>query len=507
MKKENIIIRLIGLFLLFIGGYWFWKSDFAFIPIWGIPLPLQAIVMAVGVFTLISPGPFLNIVALFLPSEASKRLTGFVNNQLTTKETKQVVFQPHDEGEVLSEKLNKAVKDSKRRFYFGVVVALILIPLLILYFIKINNNEQAKLVRDSDTLVKSVQNNRIDYSSIDEFNRILNATQSIKTLSPKESSTRRIYDILSQIYNPEKITSKSSFDDEVSKVYKKEIIDVFNNGPFDIKKIDAPISKSDPPDAKQTLYILLAIICNNEGDNGTLAPPNLYGRGILNELFRSAQGLPNIAYNIDGINYSSLLKSKQDASVDSNTELIKSIFPDNKLPSSIYLATTALSRFDKYYENDKSNIAITRHHNNVVDVYLTSIYLVRIKGDNFDANYQGDKKFLDDIRASDLSKKFRELEGLLDEAAKKNLYLIPIIDTTKAQLYSLEGKVVEKEQGTNRPPEWYKEQRSKAIDAIKEAINTGQPKATFTKDKAKNFYFDWLWDNPETKPILESLTK
>src|SRR4051812_11585058 len=39
-KKENIILRIIGLILLVTGIYWFWKiSDFALIDIWGIPLP------------------------------------------------------------------------------------------------------------------------------------------------------------------------------------------------------------------------------------------------------------------------------------------------------------------------------------------------------------------------------------------------------------------------------------------------------------------------------------
>jgi hypothetical protein len=496
VKKENILIRLLGLFVFLIGGYWFWKNGFAFIPVGGIPLPLQIIVMTIGGLTLISPAPFLNIVALFLPSETSKRLTEFVSTQLTTRETKQVVFQPHDEGEVLSEKLNKAVKDSKRRFYVGVVTALIFIPLLIFYIYWYADKQQ-EISRDCNDLVKAAQNFRIDYSDFDEFHRILNEKISIKGLTPEESTTRRIYGILDQLFN--NATDQISFENAAANVYNNEIQTLFSSGPFDVNKIKAPVSPSDPSDAIPTLYILLANICNIASENGSNPTKVLYGRGILDELFERYKTLPPVAYNINGINYSNLLNSIKIGGHDKNAELISSIFHKNEFPSVSFLASRATDQFKKYIKNDKSNLGKVRSLNNIVDVYLICFYLYKVKGEGFNNDDSIDPELSAAMRNPDIQKVFGDLEDRLKEANESNLHHTWVVNLTKAQLYSIEGQIIEKQPGASQK-QLVEDLRTKGKDAIKEADIKGMPKDYLTDEKKENLNLTWLDKTAETNP-------
>lgn len=489
----RFIFRLIGLIITLVGFFWGWKSNFELLPIWGLPLPIQPLTVLLGAVTLIWPAQSLSVVALLIPStRISKNLNKFVAKELNSNTPVQVTIHPTDQGVALSDKLNKAITQSRRRFWIAVVVVLTTMP-LIFYFNQIRSKQIAKIDRYGDILARAVQKKRFNFKSIGEYRELLDDTKEITTLTPENSAINRIYRILDQVYDPNIVKNDDMFHGELNKIYKREFTDVLSGGPFNFKKIYSAPSTSELPAAKQSLLIILAIICENEGDNGRLFLPHLYERGILNELSESSEQKPNIVINLDGTNYSCLLKSIQiqgDPFRD-YPEIVKSVFPD-KIPDINYLATQAKSNYDKY-SKDKTNIAQMRYLNNIVDLYITCIYLVRIKGKQFNISNidQGAAGFAQEMSNPDLTAKFAELDRMLDQA--NDNYNDGVVQTTKAQLYSLEGEWNEKENTPNsRDKDWCRKKRQQALSAINSALAMKQPRETFLLDRADNAYLGWL---------------
>lgn len=500
MKKENLILRFLGLITLAIGVYWFWKADFTLTSIYGVPLPLQFVLMTVGLFTVVAPAPFLSVVSVFLPDGLRERVEKFSNTYLNGDKISQIVFTSKDEGQVLADKLNRAVLFSKRRFYVGVTITLILLPLLIFYFIKVAEHKKENLVRQSDALIEALQANRLSFSSADRFRAVLRNTNDIKA-NPGGSSTSRIYYLLEQLYGDD-VNSEEIFRSKLSAIYEKEIKAPLDSNDLDFKKLRPPASDTDSKDAREALYILLGIICNLEGRNGRLMVPYLYGRLALNQL--SSQ--PSISYHVSGWNYSGLFKSTLTHRIQPDSKLVKAAFP-NGVSSKWSLAAKALAQYDDYVKHDSSQLALVRKLNNVVDIHLPLIYFLRVDQEQFQPETEAEYRILK-VRAEDLSVLFNRLHSDLD---KTKLFLSDaVIDTTAAQLYSLEGEVNAKEKtARSRDFKWNEEQRKRALEKIKHAYkpDSSASKDTFSYDNRKTAFLSWLWDDPETKQRLQEIVK
>lgn len=498
MKKEALILRLLGLVALAGGAFWFWKADFTLITLWGVPLPLQFILMIAGVFTLLSPAPFLSVVVVFLPDGLRERVENFSKKYLNDGNISQTVFVPGDEGQVLADKLNKAVLASKRRFYIGVVAGLILVPILIFYFIKLNEHRKENFIRQSDALVKELQTKRLSFSSADDFRGVLKGTNEVKDTF-ENSSTGQIHKVLEQLYGDD-VKDEQTFQARLTAIYEKDIKGLLESNDFDFKKIKAPISDKDSKEAKETYYILLAIICNLKGRDGLLMEPYLYGRGILNEITSK----PSIYYHVSGWNYGGLFKSTLKHKLEPPNKLKSAVFPSG-LPSKWALAAKGLSEYKDYIKFDTSQLALVRSLNNVVDIHLPIIYYLRVKKEEFQPETEGEFE-VEKIKREEVDKLFGRLHANLKET--KSVLSDTIIDTTSAQLYSLEGEVNAKEETPrSKDPKWMEDQRNKVLESIKHAYkpHLRESKETFSFDNRETSYLTWIWDDPVTRQKLEAI--
>lgn len=500
MKKEAIILRLLGLISLLIGAYWFWKTDFTLITLWGIPLPIQFILITAGVFTFITPAPFLSVVSVFLPNGLRERAENFSKNYLNGENISQTVFAPGDEGQVLADKLNKAVLFSKRRFYMGVAIGLIIIPIMIFYIIKLNEHKKENLIRQSDELVKAVQTNRLSFSSADRFRSVLKDTSDIKNTFDK-SSTGRIHKIIDQLYGGN-VKDEETFQTTLSDIYDKEIKEPVESNDFDFKKIKAIVSDTDSKDAKETLYILLAAICNVKGKNGLLLEPYLYGRGILNEI----TSRPSIFYHVSGWNYGGLFKSTLKFKIEADNKLARAAFP-NGLPTKWSLAAKGWLEYKDYIKTDNSQLALVRSLNNVVDIHLPIIYFLRVQKETFQPNTDQEIEILK-VKSENVEVLFKRLHADLDKT--KNFLSDAVIDITSAQLYSLEGEVNAKENTAHsKDQKWVEDQRKKALERIEHAYKPElkESKEKFSFDNRETSYLTWLWADEDTAKKLKDIIK
>ena len=486
MTKENILLRFFGLCLLIFGIYWFFQGGGTIPYSWNsitFQLPVQVILIAAGFFTLVLPAPFLRILSLILPKEWGEKFENFINRNLNVQDKRKIVINPDDTGEVLAEKLNQAIRASKRRFYLGlaafVLFLLTALPILVWYLIRSYDIEKTELTRQSELLIEAVQNNQISLSSVDLFRRTLEQTPKIKDLSPDHSSSRRIYDILATLYSSE-ITRDEGFDDALSSVYKNEIADVFGSGAFDINKIRTPITETDVPESKETLLTLLVIICNHEGDNGRRLPPYFYGRGILNELNKSRQRLPSVAFNADGLNYAGFLKSTKNQLSESNSELVKSVF-SGTFPTKLRFANNALSTFEEMNKLDKSTLTRARYLNNSVDVHVALLYILRVDKETFlSFDTSSEEKLYNTLKSLNLTDVLKDMYRRLDDANYSSTN--KVIPFTKAQLYSLEGQINKEEKTANgQNLDWCKRQRTEALRFIQIAIGANLKRIEFRR--------------------------
>jgi len=497
MNKENIILRVLGLISAVLGFYWFWKQDFTLATVGGVPLPIQFLLMIAGVFILIIPGPFLSIVGIFLPDGMRERLEKFLDDYVRGPKGRKVVFDAGDEGQVLADKLNKAVLDSKRRFLAIVVFVLLIVPFLIFYFIKLNEYKKNNLIRQSDALVQVLETSRLNFSSADRFREILKDTNELKR-SPHSSSSR-IYNILEELYGPD-VKDEGVFQTRLSDIYDREIKGILDSNDLDFKKVKVPLSDTDSKDAKDAWYILLATICNIKGRNGVLMEPYLYGRLALNELTVK----PSIFYHVSGWNYSGLFKSTLRRKIELDAKLVKAAFP-NGLSHKWSLAARAILDYKDYVRQDTSQLALVRSLNNVVDVRLAVIYSLRVKGENFQPETDQEIELLK-IKTDNLDDLFRRLHN--DLAKTKSFLSDSVIDTTAAQLYSVEGEVNAQENTAHsKDPTWNEEQRKKAVERIEHAYKPESvaSKETFSFENRQTSLLTWLWLDEETKKKLQGI--
>jgi hypothetical protein len=362
----------------------------------------------------------------------------------------------------------------------------------------------------------------ISFKKKAEFNLLLKDTIKIKDSENNSSSIRRIYDILEMLYSDE-VKNNNDFNKKMDVVYKNEIGAKFNNGTaaFDIKYINAPDSDAKPIH-RQTLHLLLALICNKTGNNGENLPPHLYARGLLSSVLDpnkytqidGSKYIPNTANNLNGINYSSFLKHmhiKND--INTYKDLVNSVFLE--YPSEYDLAVNAKESFIKFLSNESSSsLANARYNNNMVDLYITCIHLANIgikkeNGDmetiDFKAPDNTQSELINSFKSMDFTKKFEDMRKQLDEARDSSPEAV--IAKTMAQLFSLEGEIKEKAdpKWCEVNVEWCKQKREKAFIEIESAIKFGEKTEDFTKDRSDMFYFSWLYKNDEMKIKIEKL--
>src|SRR5207248_2841516 len=151
------------------------------------------------------------------------------------------------------------------------------------------------LIRLSDELVEVVQSNRLNFSSADRFHAVLKSTRELK--ANPVGSTGRIYLIVDELYGDD-VTTEEAFQHKVSNIYNRQIKYPFDANEIDFKRIKVQSSDTDSKNAKEVLYILLAVISNLEGRNGRLMEPYLYGRLALNQLTSP----PSVYYHVSGWN-------------------------------------------------------------------------------------------------------------------------------------------------------------------------------------------------------------
>ena len=493
---ENLIFRLLGLISTVAGVFWFWKTDFTLTTIGGVPTPIQFVLIIVGAFILVIPGPFLSVVSIFLPDGIRERIEKFSQDHI---QGTKLIFTSGDEGQVLADKLNKAILDSKRRFYAIVIIVLIIAPALIFYFIKLNEYKKDSLIRQSDALVQALETNRLSFSSADRFREVLKDTGELKR-SP-QSSSGRIYNILEQLYG-EEVKDEGLFQTRLSSIYIKEIKGLLDSNELDFKQVKPPLSDTDSKDAKDAWYVLLAIICNIEGRNGVLMEPYLYGRIALNEIVVK----PSLFYHVSGWNYGGLFKSSLTHKIETDTKLVKVAFP-NGFSNKWSLAARAIRDYKDYIRQDSSQLALVRYLNNVVEIHLALIYSLRVQGDDFQPETDQEIE-IHRIKTENLDELFKRLHTQL--AKTRNFLSDSAIDTTAAQLYSVEGEVNEKEQTAHsKDPKWNEEQRKKAIERIEHAYNpeSEASKETFRFENREASLLTWLWQDDKTKRKLQEILK
>lgn len=510
MTKVNILTRFFGAIIFGWGLYWFWSSEFTLVTVYHIPLPMQFIFILFGLLLLLIPAPFLTILTVFLPKEKAKDLTEFINSNFNVKQNNPVI-QPSDTGQVLADKLNEIIFLTKRRFYIGFVIVLVIFPLIALYIWGIKSSEKANLIRESDLIIKVVQSNPLRFDRADKYREVLAQTPNIKKISPDDSSSAKIHKILDQLYN-ENVADEHSFEVVLKNIYSEEVEKILLSNDFDFKKIKTPISDIDPKEAKEALYLLLATMCNIRGENGSYMLPLLYARGILNEI----KSKPNVYYHVSGWNYGGLLKSLCYRKFDEHEKIANIVFLNN-VPTKLVLATNALSEYKEYSKSENTLLAKLRYENNFVDINIPIIWILRVNGENFQANTPEEKEILS-LKTADPVKLFQDLHKHLETA--KKLDQDSVIETTKAQLYSLEGEVKTTERKNNLVPQdqicfeerngskinWCQEQRKLALDSIKQAVSSNRSKSPFMESEKQESFFRWLWEDESTAKELRNIT-
>lgn len=501
MKKENIALRFFGFSLLAIGIYWLLNYEFVPYPLFGvIPIPSQFILIILGFFLGFIPATFLNILSYIIFSdEKGEKIRKFIQEYLGYENSNATKISPDDDGQILADKLNRAIGSSKRRYYLFWLISLIIFPLITIYLIN-NNENKINKVKMEDLIIKAVQNKQIEYSQHMEFNLILKDTIKIKELKKEDSSVRCLYDILEQLYSDD-VKNNEDFKKKIEEIYASEVKNKFNfgEGAFNINAINAPDSDSKHIH-RQTLYLLLAIICNKNGKDGENLAPYLYERGFLNEIL-AQDTIPNVAYNLDGVSSVGLLKNKEAVDNQKYEELKKSVFPQ-KFPSQATLATNAKIAFEKYNKKDNtSSLALARFYNNFTDLYITCIHLIKLEGKSLKGPDDSNSELIDELNSNDLTATFKKLMGWLESAqgAKRDVVTL----TTMAQIYSLEGEVKEKVNPnwctlTEENKEWCSKQRKAAVRAISSAVDNGRSVDIFENKRRYEAYLNWLWEDDKT---------
>lgn len=514
MKKPKFfILRIFGALFLISGGFIIWENGITFpsepfkIGNIEVPLPIELLLILFGSWLLLHPISFLQAIIFIIPKTKEERLEKYIEDQrvkpskLLTKDSS-----PSEIAEII----NRHIRTSNIRFFINIFFISIIVVFLILALPYINSNVSsgANFTRESNRLINLVQRSRIDFSYVNHFRIFLNETESTIVSSSKEkTSTRHIFDILKKLNDPS-VKDREAFDRKVTQIYEEKIkpLVIMNPGILDVDKLKLPQSSKESPDANSTFLTLLATICNLQGDYGTYLMPYLQGRQILNII--TEQKYPNplpATSNAIGVNYAGFLKCYDDLKETFKTTTIKSIFPGDELPSRLSLAISAIQEYKTAVEKSESNFIRARALNNEVDLLINLLFMIQVEHTPIEneIQYESDRLFLIEQLAAPVSMisnwkpgllipVFDELNKKLDEAL--SLSREPEIFFTKAQLYSISGKLCELNniQGQFWGNEKYIAKA--ALTNLEIASSMRLPKRFFEESYASRFYLNWLWE-------------
>jgi hypothetical protein len=478
------------------------------------PLPWEVVLFCGGLLLAAIPQVFFYVLAGVIPFRpARKRLFDYASS-LDPDVRK--LNEPMDEVSLAS-LLKRHFQKADRRFYLSVPTILLAVSVVCAYLYS-RGISQANFKRASNQLVALIQEKKIDFAAADAFRERL---QEVGDAIPnKQIATRRIYDLLTELYDPT-LRNVDDFNAKVRGMYEKEIRSHTDRGTGLLKAEDfkSDTLKSESPSSAASYLTLLATICNYEGDHGSYNDPYLQSHQLLNlalaDVAQNAK-LP-ATHNALGISWAGLLKTYPDfaSKFSSNPTGLTSTLNLKSMPSRLALLREAKSEYEIAAKQSATNLAKARSINNQIDILLDFLDIVHVKNElNIkEIGDDSDRSFLETELAARIADRPWGAEKLLVvlERCRHNLTEAlalsqqPEIFFTRAQLYSIGGKLNDRYKFQH--PFWGASDLVAAagVHDLESAAALSLPRQLFDKSRKDQLFLDWLWTQAKYNQTLQEL--
>jgi hypothetical protein len=518
------LLRLFGTVTTAIASYEWYRGGF----FWTltragskIDIPAHLILILIGTFLLLAPELLLHLLAAIPPINKSKSFTAWVKRTTLTKKT------PTNSGD-LPEYIEAYVR-TNNLIRWAIIFTIAGLSLTYLMFVQPNiiEHEVARVNFRTHTLglIRLIDEAPLDFSSADLFRHQLFLAGPMIESMGRGTASAKLYKILTQLYDPS-VTSSQLFESQLSHVYESEVRPYLNTEVGTLKEsiLAVPYTPQlEAMDAKIALLTLLAVLCNEQGDQGQFIRPYIQSRQLLNAallLSPSSSGGLAFTHSTLGTNYANMLRSyssyitlfSQNAS--SQKAIIEAIGETGSLQP-LTLARLADQEYRLAYEGASANFPKARYLNNGSDLRISLLHQCHLRGVSLAGQGEADAEFLSknvdpppkaagtDWKPESLNSILTKLHSDLDLAL--SLSKNPRIYFTRAQLYSLSGSLSEKygSQYLGSPVEL----QGWGLHDLQTAADLGLNPHHFAPARASDLALDWLWKFDSIRPSLLRLSK
>lgn len=501
-----------------VWGLYIWRLGGLTLP-WtyqgfAIPVPLHFALVAFGLLLVLRPDILVSVVIFALPERSNSPLPKLVEilkpepsvNQLPADATATQV----------ADHVDQTYYRHMRRLY-GTLFLFAAAFMVALPLVITDQISRTEFQRDSEQLIDLIQQLPLDYSSADHIRAVLRETEPSIRNYP-DTAAAKLHAVLADLYAPG-ITSAKAFDATLLNTYNKHVRAKLPGGAVVIpKSAFAGTSKSvaESPRVSAAYLTTLALLCNEQGNQGEFLPPYLYARQFLSAAQEGMKPKPlAVTSNALGITYSALLRrhDQYSAMFKRQRNLAGSIGgPEETSPlDCVTLARAADDAFSAAVESTTNNFNRSRHLNNRSDLRMWLIHYAHIKRQPLLGNDAGEVQFLrqevDPPKANDESWKPSELPRILSQLRHDvehafNLSPDPRILITRAQLLSLTGQVCDRYQLTVAPCQNTEALLTDAINDVNMARRMGLSFRFFSEHRADELFMSWMWSQPSGRGAL-----
>jgi hypothetical protein len=519
LRNATRYLRIIGIIVIVIGAILWWfggkEISVSYKEI-VIPIPLEQALVLVGLLLVFVPVLFIYILALFMPGRTKKRLLDYAASLDPDSE----LLRQDPKPDTVAYVLNAHFRRANKRFYITLFLLLVsvfgVLPLLVAKGLSTSNYR-----RESRRIVQLVQETRVEFSSGDHFREHLRDAE--PSMGQKETATYRTYRILRRLYDPS-ILTPTAFSEAMTAIYEEEIKPHTTpaSGLLNTDTFKTPELESEPALAGPTYLTLLAIICNEQGDQGRHVDPYLQARQLLRLASNNMHAPTNApsTHNASGVNYAGLLKAYDGyaGKFRSNPVIAEKVRSELGLPeplSRLALLREAKNEYTAAARQSSSNLAKARSLNNQVDVLLTFLHLVHIENrlDSNEIRDETDRSFLENELCPQIPNQIWQPKRLIailnnwrrDLSQALTLSREPEIFFTRAQLYSIGGSLGEKYHLVDSFWGDHDVVARASLTDLGVAAAMHLPKWVFDRSASNQLYLEWLWGQSALTPKLEEL--
>jgi len=512
--RARLSFAVVGLVFTILGAY-IWRRGGITLPGtyqgFAVPLPLHFAFLALGLLLIAFPQVVVSTLIFLLPERARSPLPPLLDLLTTDPEPDQLP--DNATATQVAAHVEHTYKRHMRRLY-GTVSVSAAVLFVVLPFAITEQLSRTEFQRSSDRLVEVIQQFPLDYSSADHVRAVLRDTEASVHSFPG-TATAKLHEVLSDLYAAP-IASPKDFDIALVAAYKNHVCSRTGNGASTIApSVQAMSSNPTHEGAKITAAYLttLAIICDEQGNQGEFLPPYLFARKLLAAASDIAKDKPlAITSNMQGVTYSALLRRYDEyAALPKNSN--SGIGADDAPVSCVTLARSADDAFSAAVDSNTNNFNRSRHLNNRADLRMWLIHYAHILKRPLVSQDEGERQFLraeiDPPPAGALTWRPSELPHILQRLRKEldsafSLSPDARILVTRSQLLSLTGQVCESYKLETPPCNNPSLLLTDAINDVTMARRMGLSFRFFNERRADELFMSWMWQHPEGQAALSA---